>query len=55
MLKSHLAAAALCCALLQVHAPDVAAQDTNPAVVLEWNQLASATIPVAAGPLGLRY
>jgi hypothetical protein len=55
MIRSHLASAALCCALLQVHAPDVAAQDTNPAVVLEWNQLAHATIPAAAGPLGLRY
>ncbi len=55
MLTRHFAMAALLCALLPVHAPATAKQELDPAVVLEWNQLAHATIPASAGPLGLRY
>jgi hypothetical protein len=55
MVTRQIAAVALMCALLQPIAPAAAAQDTSPAVVLEWNQLAHTTIPAAAGPLGLRY
>jgi hypothetical protein len=49
------AAAALLFALLPVSTPATAAGDLDPGVVLEWNQLAHATIPASAGPLGLRY
>ena len=55
MVTRQISSIALICALLQPIAPAVAARDANPAVVLEWNQLAHATIPAAAGPLGLRY
>ena len=55
MLTRHFAMAALLCALLPVHAPATAKPDLDPAVVLEWSQLAHATIPASAGPLGLRY
>jgi len=55
MLTRHFAMAALLCALLPVHAPATAKQELDPAVVLEWNRLAHATIPASAGPLGLRY
>lgn len=55
MLTRHFAMVALLCTLLPVHAPATAKQELDPAVVLEWNQLAHATIPASAGPLGLRY
>jgi hypothetical protein len=41
--------------VLQVMPLKVTAQDTNPAVVIEWNQLALATVPASAGPLVARY
>jgi hypothetical protein len=40
-------------ALMLCVAP-AAAQDTNPAVVIEWNQLAQATVPASTGPLAVR-
>ncbi len=55
MLTRHFLAVALAFALLAVQVPARAGYDSDPAVVIEWNQLAHATIPAAAGPLGLRY
>ena len=34
--------------------PRLRAQDTNPAVVIEWNQVLQQTVPAALGPLGVR-
>lgn len=55
MFIKRLASALVIFGLLPVSAPAYAANDLNPGVVLEWNQLAQATIPASAGPLGLRY
>jgi hypothetical protein len=55
MLTRHLMAVAFACATLVVQTPARAGHDSDPAVVIEWNQLAHATIPAAAGPLALRY
>jgi hypothetical protein len=40
---------------LQVLPMSAPAQDTNPNVVIEWNQLALSTAPASAGPLVARY
>jgi len=55
MLPRNLMTVALACALLVVQTPTRAGSDSDPGVLNEWNQLAHATIPGAAGPLGLRY
>jgi hypothetical protein len=54
-MKSHIVvAAAFVAGLLGGHAPLARAQDTNPAVVIEWNQVLQQTVPAALGPLGVR-
>ena len=40
---------------LQVLPMSATAQDTNPAVVIEWNELALSTAPASAGPMVVRY
>jgi hypothetical protein len=53
--RQLVAAAALLGALLPIHTPAEAGPSPDPGVVIEWNQLAQATIPASAGPLGMRY
>jgi hypothetical protein len=54
-MKSQIvAAAAFVAAVLGGYAPLSRAQDTNPAVVIEWNQVLQSTVPAALGPLGVR-
>ena len=53
MITQRLAFAA-CAVALVLSVPPAAAQDTNPAVVIEWNQLAQATVPASTGPLAVR-
>ena len=55
MFTRQLVAAALLCALLPIHRPAAAGPSPDPGVVIEWNQLAQATIPASAGPLAMRY
>jgi hypothetical protein len=55
MFTRQLVAAALLCALLPIHRPAEAGPSPDPGVVIEWNQLAQATIPASAGPLAMRY
>ena len=40
---------------LQVLPASATAQDTNPAVVIEWNEIALSTAPASAGPMVVRY
>ena len=48
--------AALCLGVaLQVPPTVATAQDTNPAVVIEWNEIALSTAPASAGPMVVRY
>jgi hypothetical protein len=47
-------AAAFVAGMLGGHAPLARSQDTNPAVVIEWNQVLQQTVPAALGPLGVR-
>jgi hypothetical protein len=54
-MKPLIMLAAACVAVIPVgHASVARAQDTNPAVVIEWNQTLQATVPAALGPLGVR-
>jgi hypothetical protein len=53
MITQRLTFAASAAALILSVLP-AAAQDTNPAVVIEWNQLAQATVPASTGPLAVR-
>ena len=48
--------AALCLGVaLQVLPASATGQDTNPAVVIEWNEIALSTAPASAGPMVVRY
>lgn len=55
MRSKSFAVIACLAAVLQFTLPTAAAQDTNPAVVIQWNQLALNTAPASAGPLVARY
>jgi hypothetical protein len=54
-MRSKFVVAAVCLAgMLGGYATVSRAQDTNPAVVIEWNQALQPTVPAALGPLGVR-